>query len=155
HHVRADGTPPPGGALGRPAAGQVGLEPSRARCLVARGQHAVATPVDVDDRHPVRTDHPAGVHDDRGQQVVHVGGTDQLGRRLQHVHTGIVQGVADTPHLFDGDPVDLPHLVDEEIDQRVVGQLDDQFVDGLAAVALEDVDADDVATHRADTAGDL
>ena len=34
-----------------------------------------------------------------------------------------------------------------------VGQVDDQLVDGPARAPLEDVDADDVAAHRADAAG--
>ena len=36
-----------------------------------------------------------------------------------------------------------------------VGQLDHELVDRLAPVALEDVDADDVAAHGTDAAGHL
>ena len=87
--------------------------------------------------------------------VVDVVGADQLGGGLEGVEPGVVHGVGDRPHLFDRHAVDLAHLVHEQIDEGVVGQLDHQLVDRLAAVALEDVDADDVAPHRTDAAGHL
>ena len=147
------------GALGGPAAGQIGLEPRGARRLVVRRQHTVATgvdvAVDVDHGDPTGADHPAGVDDDRRQQGVDVGGAHQLRRGLERVESRIVQAVRDAAHLFDGHAVDLADLVDEQIDERVVRQFDHELVDRLAAVALEDVDADDVAAHRADATGDL
>ena len=41
----------------------------------------------------------------------------------------------------------------EQIDQTLVGQRDDELVDGAPGAPLQDVDADDVAVHRADPAG--
>jgi hypothetical protein len=57
------------------------------------------------------------------------------------------------PHLLHLDPVDLAHLAHEQIDQRGIGQLHHQLVDGLPRTGLEDLDADDVALHRTDPAG--
>ena len=142
-------------ALGRPAAGEVGLEPGRARRGLVGGQHPVAPAVDVDDRDPGGADDPAGVHDDRREQRVDVVGADELGGGLERVEAGIVEGVGDGPHLFHGHAVDLAHLGDEQVDERVVGKLDHELVDGLATITLEDVDAHDVAAHGADAGGHL
>ena len=50
--------------------------------------------------------------------------------------------------------VDLCDLGDEQVERGAVGQLDHEVVDRAAAAALEDLDADDLAPHRADPAGD-
>ena len=85
-----------------------------------------------------------------------VGGADEDGRRLERVEPGVVEGVGRRADLLDVDAVDLLDLGDEQLDQsRAVGQLDHQLVDGPAGAPLEDVDADDVAPHRADAAGHL
>jgi hypothetical protein len=91
----------------------------------------------------------------RRQQVVDLVGPDQLRRRLQGVEPGVVQGVGDRAHLFHRHAVDLAHLRHQQVDERPVRQLDHQLVHRLAAVPLEDVDADDVAPDGADPAGDL
>ena len=93
--------------------------------------------------------------DDRGEQRVDVVGADELGGGLEGVEAGVVERVRHRPHLLDGHPVDLAHLGDQQVDQRVVGELDHELVDRLAAVALEDVDAHDVAAHGADAGGHL
>ena len=95
------------------------------------------------------------MHHHGRQEGLDVGGAHELRGGLERVEAGIVQGVGHAAHLFDGHPVDLAHLVHQQLDEGVVGQFDDQLVDRLAPVALEDVDADDVAAHRADTAGHL
>jgi hypothetical protein len=66
-----------------------------------------------------------------------------------------VHGLGDRANLLHRHAVDLADLGHEEVDQLVVRQLDHQLVDGLAAVALEDVDAHDVAADGTDPAGDL
>ncbi len=66
-----------------------------------------------------------------------------------------MQGVGDGPHVLDVDPVDLTDLVDEQGEVVVVGQVDDELVDGTAGAPLEDVDPDDVGPDGADPAGDL
>ena len=78
----------------------------------------------------------------------------QAGGRLQGVEAGVGE-VVDDPHLLDRGAVDLLDLPDQHGDQFGVGQVDGELVDGHAAVALEDVDADDVAPHRTDPGGDL
>ena len=51
-------------------------------------------------------------------------------------------------------PSTSPHLGDQQVDDGLVGQVDDQFVDGSTGAPLDDVDADDVASHRADPGRD-
>ena len=59
---------------------------------------------------------------------------------------------ADVLHV---DAVDLADLGDEQVDEAVLGQLHDELVDRPAGAPLEDLDADHVAPHGADPAGDL
>ncbi len=66
-----------------------------------------------------------------------------------------MQRVGDGSHLLDVDPIDLLHLLDEQADEVGVGELHDQLVDGAPSVALEDVDADDLASHGTDARRDL
>ena len=75
--------------------------------------------------------------------------------RLEGVEPGVVEAAGQRPDLLDVDAVDLLDLVDEQVDERRVGQVDDQLVDRPAGAPLEDVDADDLAAHRADPAGHL
>ena len=135
--------------------GEERLQPAGVRGLGVGGQDAVAPLVDVDDGHPGGADDPAGVGDHGLEQLLDVVGADELGGRLQGVEPGVVERVRHRADLLDGHAVDLAHLVDQQVDQRAVGQLDHELVDRLAAVALEDVDAHDVAAHGADAAGHL
>ena len=57
--------------------------------------------------------------------------------------------------MLDGDAVDRAHLRDQEVHQARVGQPDHQLVDDSPATRFEDLDAEHVAAHRADPAGDL
>ena len=61
----------------------------------------------------------------------------------------------DVAHIFDGNPVDLTDFSHQLIDEAGLGQYDGEFVDRLAAAALEDVDTHDVGPQCTDTAGNL
>ena len=104
------------------------------------------------DGHPGGAHDPAGVVDDGRQQLVDGVGPHQLGGRLERVEPGVVHRLGDRPHLLDAHAVDLADLDHEQVDQLVVGQLDHELVDGLAAVAFEDVDPHDVAADGTDPA---
>ena len=81
-------------------------------------------------------------------------GVRLLRSRLERVESRIVERVEDRLHVFDVDAVDLRHLRDQQVDQRTVGELHDEVVDGAAAAALEDLDPDDLAADGPDPARD-
>jgi hypothetical protein len=92
---------------------------------------------------------------ERRDQVTLGSGPHEHGGRLEGVEAGVGDLRGRRPDVFHVDAVDLAHLGQEERHQAGVGQLDHQLVDGPVRTPLEDVDADDVAPHRADPAGDL
>ena len=61
--------------------------------------------------------------------------------------------VLDRPDVFDVDALDLAELAGQQWDERLVGELNDQLVDGPTGASLENVDADEVAADGADPAG--
>src|SRR5262245_49812947 len=89
------------------------------------------------------------------EQRVDVGGFGEARRCLERVEPRVSTWVVDGAHVFDVDVFDLRDLVDEQVDQAGLGQRDDELVDGSPRAPLEDLDADDVATYRADAARDL
>ena len=58
------------------------------------------------------------------------------------------------PHVLHVDALHLADLGQEQVHQALLGQVHDQFVHGASGAALDDVDADHVAAHRADARGD-
>ena len=78
----------------------------------------------------------------------------ELGRGFEGGDAGVGHVAPHGTHVFDVDVLDLLDLLDEERHEVRLGQGHDEFVDGAAGARLEDVDADEVATHRADAAGD-
>ena len=113
--------------------------------LSAGCKTAPQSAVEVDDRIPAQ----------HFEQRLDVGRLDQPRSGLERVEPSDSRGIADRADVLDVDPVDLCDLVDEQIDQPRLGEGDDQLVDRASGAALEDLDADDVASHRTDPARDL
>ena len=88
-----------------------------------------------------------------GYQRDHAGLVDEDGRGLEGVKPGIGQPSCRRPDVFHVDAVDFGNLADEQRHQPVVGQVDEQLIDGTATTPFEDVDADQVTTDRPDPAG--
>ncbi len=88
-------------------------------------------------------------------ELVAIARADEDRGRLEGVEPRIVEAAGERPHLLDVDAVHLLDLLDEEVDERRVGQVDHQLVDRPTGASLEDLDADDLAPHRSDPAGDL
>ena len=80
---------------------------------------------------------------------------DQRGRRLEGVEAGSWSASAAGRTSSTSTPSTWSTSLDQQRHEPVVGQLDHELVDGPAGAPLEDVDADHVAAHRADAAGDL
>jgi hypothetical protein len=95
------------------------------------------------------------VRHDRSGELGAIRGADEDGRRLERIEAGIVQRVGHRPDLLDVDAVDLLDLLDEEVLEPGLREVDHQLVDRSAGPSLEDVDADDLAPHGTDPAGDL
>ncbi len=107
-----------------------------------------------DERRPLGQELLADLFDQRLVQLLDAGDLAEAGGRLEGVEAGVGE-VVDHPHLLDGGAVDLLDLPHQHGDQLGVGQVDGELVDGHTAVALEDVDPDDVTPHGTDSGGDL
>jgi hypothetical protein len=76
-------------------------------------------------------------------------------RCLESERSTVESAFAHRVHVFDGDAIDLRYFGDEEIDETLIGEFDEKFVDDLADTALEDLDTDDITSDGADTARNL
>ena len=56
-------------------------------------------------------------------------------------------------YVLDPNPVDLAHLGQHQFQQIIVGQVDDEIIDGDPALALDHLDAHHVAADGTDAAG--
>src|SRR5687768_12388619 len=107
----------------------------------------------VHDRHPVGLEGGTRVG---GEGLLEGGGVVGLADE-RHGDQGVEPGVgevADDGDVLDTAPVHLFDLPEEEREQLGVGEDHAELVNGDAVVALEDVDAHDVAPHGADAGGD-
>ena len=98
---------------------------------------------------PVEVELGARVLDQRPEHLVRRPGVTQPGSRDQGVEARVGEAVDDAP-LLDAHSVDLFDLTDEQLDVLQLRQRDGELVDRDRVRALEHVDADDVAAHRAD-----
>ena len=69
---------------------------------------------------------------------------------VERGHSRVLGRAVEGSDVLHVDSLDLPHLGDEQVDDGLVGQVDDQFVHGSTCAPLDDVDADDIASHRTD-----
>src|SRR5207248_772138 len=113
----------------------------------------LARVIKIDDGGPVGLEVPVRLLAQLLQQGADRALLDEHGGGVQRVEAGIAEWGGDRSHVLDVDAVDLGDLLDQEIEQRLRGQLDHQLVDGPPRPSLEDVDADDVAADRSDAAG--
>ena len=145
--------PPCDAGLGRgPAARHEGAQPGRRRGRADR--HHRARRVEVDHRRPSRTGSRTGCGGPgrraaspprRGRPATPPSpGHRAAGRRRPRAPARTSS--TSTPSTWDTSEI-------SRSDERLVGQLDHQLVDGPAAAALEDVDAHQVAAHGPDAAG--
>ncbi|MNC90757.1 hypothetical protein D3C83_68990 [compost metagenome] len=77
-------------------------------------------------------------------ELLDAGDLAEAGGGLQGVEPGVGE-VVDDPDLLDGGTVHLLDLADQHRNEFRLGQVHRELVDRHAAVALQDVDADDVA----------
>ena len=133
--------------------GEEGPQPSRGGRVAARGH--LGGRVHPHHRRPVALQLAADV---LAQAEEHLVGVGRQHHALGHDQARELRGVGladDGPDVLDVDAVDLGDLGHEQLDQPVLGQPHHELVDGPARAPLEDLDAHDVAPHRADPAGHL
>ena len=106
----------------------------------------------VDDGGPLGGEARADAGDERGEELADGPLGEDVGRDLERIHEGVRQPGHDDSHVLDVDGVELADLCEHQRDQLVARQVDRQLVDDAAVAALQDVDTDDVASDRADTA---
>ena len=92
---------------------------------------------------------------EEGRDAVRRVALGQFGGDREGEHAGVDVTVGRLAHVLDRHTVDRVDLVDHQIDQRTVGQRDDELVDHAASADLEDLDREDVAPHRTDPARHL
>ena len=141
------------GRVGGAAAEDEGVEPRRRRWLADGRHQLLAGP--VDDRSPCGTEVVRRVVDERRHDVGRRLLADEHRRRLEGGQARIGQRLAgDGVDVLHGHAVDLPDLLHEQRDEVRRRQRHHELVDRHAGAPLEDVDADEVAAHGADPAGD-
>ena len=72
---------------------------------------------------------------------------------LERIHPRIAQGIDSRTHLLHVDAIDLVDLTDHQVEQRRIGEFDDDLVDHSSTAALEDVDPGDITAHCTDPTG--
>ena len=108
----------------------------------------------VDDRDPIGADQAADVATQHAMQIVDVGDLDHRPRHLERGHGPIGAVTVMGPDILDIHTVDLADLRHQQVHEPLVGELHGDLVDGTPSTALQHVDRDDVASHRADAARD-
>ncbi len=132
----------------RGSRGDRGEELGRGRCVARPDDERI-----VDQQHrPLGEELPAEMLDERLLELVDGHGLAERRRRFQGVDARVRERLHH-PELLHGCAVDLLDLACEQLEDVESREDHRELVDGDTLRALEDVDADDVATHRADPCG--
>ena len=78
---------------------------------------------------------------------------EELGGDVEQFGMPIGQRPVDRPQRLDDHAVHFEDLIAQQSEEVVAGESHAEFVHHHPVVALEDVDGDDIAPHRADAAG--
>ena len=146
----------PGSLDSTPAAR--GPRPARPRATVSAGgrpwEAMTDEPLDVEHRAPRGVElgaHPCRQGAEHAVRGALLQDDERGGVGLE---TAVMASSGHGPHVLQRHAVDLGDLAEQERQVVLVGELDDELVDGLALAVLDDLDRDQVAAHRPDPAGD-
>lgn len=108
----------------------------------------------IHDRRPLGLEIEPGVVDEPVEQLLMVRGGGELGGVLHAGDHRIPPPVGCPSDVLDVDIVHGSDLSQQKLDERLVGELDDELVDGSPSATFQDVDADDLTSGRAHLGSD-
>lgn len=108
----------------------------------------------IDQRCPIGARQPTRTSNQCRRTMHHVEFSD-FSHKGERRKIGIDMSPIERSDVFDTNTIDGVNLCDHQIDKIRVGQANDQFVNHVAGTRFKDLDAEDVAANRADTARDL